>query len=162
MEYGGGEGSHPESSHHVAQLADGGIGHHPFDVVHYQAHGGRHEGGKRSDQGYHGHGLRGVLEQGEEPAHQEHPGRHHCRGMDQGADRRWTLHRIGQPGVQGKLAGLANGAGEDAQGHPGQRRTSQDTQAVRFRPPHRQPDVRDVQGVQSGRCELIRLGKKGK
>ena len=47
------EGPNAQTGHHVAQLADGRVGHHAFDVVHHQAHGGRHEGGERANQGHH-------------------------------------------------------------------------------------------------------------
>ena len=47
-------------------------------------------------------------------------GRDHRRGVDQGADRRRALHGVRQPHVQRELRRLARGAGEDAEGEPGQ------------------------------------------
>ena len=118
------EGPQAQSRHHVAQLAHRGIGHDPLDVVHHQAHGGRKEGGEAADQCHHSQDVLGRLKHRVEPGHQEHPGRHHSRGMDQGADRSRTLHRVGQPRMQRKLAGLSHSAGEDPQGQPGQPHTA--------------------------------------
>ncbi len=59
------------------------------------------------------------LEQREKAAHQEDPSRHHSGGVDQGADRSRSLHRVRQPGMQRKLARFPGGAGKDSQSHPG-------------------------------------------
>ncbi len=57
-----------------------------------------------------------------QPRHHEHAGGHHRRGVDQRGNRRRTLHRIGQPGVQRHLRRLAHRPHEEEQADHGQRR----------------------------------------
>ena len=46
-----------QTQHHVAELADGGVGQHALDIVHDQAHGGGEDGGKAADDGDDREGL---------------------------------------------------------------------------------------------------------
>ena len=51
-----------QAQHHIADLADGGIGQHAFDVVGGQPHRGGKDSRKAADNGYHGDGIQGVDE----------------------------------------------------------------------------------------------------
>ena len=97
-----------------------------------------------------------LLENGEEPRHQEDARRHHGRGMNQRADRRGPFHGVGQPGVQRELPRFADRSGEDSQGHPGQRGASQHGGTGRHWL-RRLPDVWNVEGVESDSGEVVCL-----
>ncbi len=45
----------------------------------------------------------------------------HGGGVDEGAHGRRAGHGVGQPGLEGELRGLADGAGQDQEGDDGQR-----------------------------------------
>ena len=53
-----GDAPHPQPQHHVAELADGGVGQHALDIGHHQPHGGGEDGGEAADDGHRGQGLR--------------------------------------------------------------------------------------------------------
>ena len=157
MEKGGVVRAHAKGCHHVAQLADRGIGHYALDVVCRQAHGRGEYGGKRPNQRDDHHGRLRFREDREESSHQEHAGRNHRGGMDQRADGRRALHGVGEPGVQGELAALADRAGKQAQAQPQERSSGHDARAAGSDRSRRLPDVRDVQGVQSMGGEIVRM-----
>ncbi len=110
-----GVGADGDAHDHVADLGHRGVGDHALDV-------GLHERDRARDQEGEGADHRaGVLRGGgefEERVHardQVHARRHHRRGVDQRGDGRGTLHRVGQPRVQGDLRGLGGGADEQQQ-----------------------------------------------
>ena len=49
VEYSRRKSSGTQGHHHESQLANGGIGEHPFEIVHHQCHGPGHEGGDDAD-----------------------------------------------------------------------------------------------------------------
>ena len=150
---------HPQSRHHISQLADRGIGHHPLYIVHHQAQGGGHKSGEPANQRHHGQGFPAFLKQGIETGDQKDAGRHHRSGMNQGAYRRRPFHRVRQPGMQGELPRFAGGSGKNAQGYPGQSGSPQNGPAGR-QGLRRLPKVRDVQGIQPGRRKPVGLKKQ--
>ena len=97
---------------HVAELGQRGIRDHALDVVLDKRDQGHEKGGDPAD---HEHererGLR-KLEKRRHPRHHEDARRHHGCGVDQGRNRRGTLHRVGQPHVEGKLRRLSHRADE--------------------------------------------------
>ena len=128
-----------QGQHHVAQLADGGVGQHPLDVVLHQGDAWRQTGGDAADVGDWS-GPRGRRNSGVSPGHQVDAGRHHGRRVDQGGDRRGTGHGVGQPDVQGELRRLAHGARKEQH-----RRGRQDG-------PADCPDAIASASRQTGRC----------
>ena len=80
--------------------------------------GGGHDGGEGPDIGDHQEG--GFVEHREEPCDQIDPGRDHRGGVDQGADRSRTLHRVGKPDVKRELGRLADRSAEEAETHEGE------------------------------------------
>ena len=134
-------------------MANGGIGHHPLNIVHYQAQSGGKKGGEPAHQRYNGHCFPCFLEQGIETGYQEYPRGYHGSRVNQGANRRWALHCVGQPGVEGELAGLAGGPGKYTQGYPGQCRTAKDGSAG-CQGLGRLPNVGNVQRIEAGRRKL--------
>ena len=121
MEDAGHEASHPQPHHHVAQLADGGEGQDPLDVVLSHRDGGGEDSGETPDVGHHHQALRGLhgLEDREHPSHQVDASGHHGRGVNQRRDRRGSFHRIGKPHVQGELSRLTHRPAEDQKPHGG-------------------------------------------
>ncbi len=111
------EHRHPERAHaagqeHVAELADRRVGQDLLDVGLDEGHGGPQERGGGTDDRHHPHGRLGhVVERGQ-ARHQVDAGGDHGGGVDQGGDRGRTLHRIGQPDVEGDLGALAAGSHE--------------------------------------------------
>ena len=104
--------------HHVAELADRGVGHHPLDVRGHDPHRRPHD---RRDGPYRGDGVEGIVrggEHGEQPRHQVNARRDHRRGVDQRRDRRRALHRVRQPHVQRELRRLPRRPREDPQREP--------------------------------------------
>ena len=98
---------------HVAELRQGRVGQNAFDVVLLDGHQRRHQrcycADPRDDEQ-----CRRV-EDKKDAAEHVHTGGHHCRRVNQRADRRGAFHRVRQPDVQGELRGLANRAAEDQQ-----------------------------------------------
>ena len=127
----GPESADAASHHHVAQLADRGVGQHPLDVVLGQRDGGGEDGGEGADTGHNGHGGRSQHEQHVRAGHHVYPGGDHGGGVNQGADRRGSFHGVRQPDVQRKLRGLSYSPDKEQQGHRHQRRVSHGKAAVR-------------------------------
>ena len=48
-----GDSARRQAQHHVAKLADGGVGQHTLDIVHHQSHAGGENGGESADDGDH-------------------------------------------------------------------------------------------------------------
>src|SRR3990170_1151802 len=97
MEYAGRVGAHAHGRKHVAELAHGGVGQDPLDVVLHKADGGRKTGGKYADYGHgltHGrdHGIYGAVS-----GHHVYAGGDHRGGVYEGGDRCRALHGVGQP-----------------------------------------------------------------
>ena len=113
-----GQGAAAQGDKHQAQLADRAVGQHRLEIPLDTGDGGGQQAGDAPGPGHHGEGLMGEQRIG--PGHQEHPRRHHGRGVDDGGGRGRALHRIWQPRVQGKLGALAHRTAEHAQGCQGQ------------------------------------------
>ena len=99
-------GAGTQRGNHEAKLGDRRISQHALDIP--LRYGNEREEGGKSDHGHKLHGTRrsltGYEEEREHTHDQEHTGRDHCGGMDDGADWGRAFHRIGQPHVQGELA----------------------------------------------------------
>src|SRR6516162_6359097 len=114
------KGAYAEGEKHEPQLTDRGIGQDFLDVGLRKSHGCGENSGEGADDGDDVHGRRGELIDG------VHAGDHidtrgdHRGGMDEGADGRGTLHRIGEPDVQGQLRGLAGCTNEEEQSDRGE------------------------------------------
>jgi hypothetical protein len=113
--------AHRQPAGHVGQLAHGGVGEHPLDVVLRQrGEGGAEHGDGREDAEHRETGRRRE-EGGVEPGDEIDAGGHHGRRVDERADRGRPGHRVGQPHVQRELGGLADHAAEQQQ-RPGRHR----------------------------------------
>ncbi len=109
----------PQRQHHQSQVADGGIGQNPLQVGGDQSDGGSPQSSDQAHDGHHHQGIPRCLEDGQGTGHQVYAGSHHGSGVDQGANRRWTFHGVGQPDVEGELGGLARGSQEYQDGGGG-------------------------------------------
>ena len=108
---GGGQRPGPDPQHHVADLADGGIGQDPLQVTLGTGAGGGVEGREPSGNGNGGQGNGRRAYQREHAGQQVDPGRDHGGGVDLGRDRRGTGHGVRQPDRQrqlGRFAGRAD------------------------------------------------------
>ena len=92
---------HAQGQHHVAELADGGIGQHPLNVGGHQRDGRGDEQRDRSDVGNDQEHIGG--EHGIEPPHEIDTRCHHRGRMHQRRNRGWPLHGIRQPDKQREL-----------------------------------------------------------
>ena len=110
-------GADPEGEEHVADLADGGVGEHAFDVGLDQRAASREQQGRRTDDGDDGHGERRQHEDHVGAGDEIDTGGDHGRGVDQGADRGRAGHGVGQPGLERELGRLADSAAEKQQRH---------------------------------------------
>ena len=104
-----------EGKKHIAELADGGVGEHAFDIVLHQSNRGGEKCRDRADNRDDRHRLRRHLIN--EIASRDHirTGRDHRRRVDQSANRRRPFHRIGQPGVKRNLCGFSGSSNEQSQ-----------------------------------------------
>ena len=98
---------------HEAELRDGGIRQHTLDVGLDQADRGRKQRGGGADHADQQQCVRRHVVDRMVPHHHIDAGGHHGGRMDQRADRCRAFHGIRQPGVQGKLRGLADGADQE-------------------------------------------------
>ena len=113
MEHGRFVRGEPNSRDHVTELRDRGIGEDSLDVRLLRR---EQRAKKRSDRsGPRDNEQRCLrrLNQKRHPNEQINSSRDHRRGVNQGRDRRWTLHRVGQPNMQRELRGFADRAAED-------------------------------------------------
>jgi len=107
-----------EGQEHVADLADCGVGEDPFDVrLRERASRGKKQGGG-TDDSYEPLDERGQLEDDVHPGDEINPGRYHGRRVNEGGDRRGAGHGIGEPRLERKLGGLADGSPEKQEGRP--------------------------------------------
>ncbi len=91
-----------QGQHHVAQLADGRIGQHAFDV---SGGDGDRGGDEERDRAHDGDDQQDLGREDRVTAADEVNARgDHRGGVDQGADGRGAFHGVGQPDVQGELA----------------------------------------------------------
>ena len=100
MENGGNVAADTNGKEHVPQLADRRISEHAFDVVLRRGDRRREQRRERAHPGDDGHDRGRKLEQRMHSDHEVHPGGDHGGGVDQGRDRRGTLHGIGQPHIE--------------------------------------------------------------
>ena len=115
VEDAGRHGARTHTDEHVAELRDGGVREDPFDVPLLE----RDRRGEQRRQGAHAghHRPRDGREREEDVAarHEVDARRHHGGGVDQRRDGRGSLHRIGEPRVEGDLGRLAGAAEEEEQ-----------------------------------------------
>ena len=107
---------HAHAQEHVTQLADGRIGQDLLDIVLAESDGGRIDRGGHTDDGHDRHGDGRHAVEHIAPGDHIDPGRHHGGCMDQGADRRGTLHGIRKPDVEGNLCRFPRGAHKEQEG----------------------------------------------
>ena len=104
-----------ERQHHVAELTDGGIRHHAFEVGLNEGDAGGKQCRNCADPGNHFAGVARGLEDREESCDEVHAGGDHGGRVDERGDRRRTFHRVRKPYVQRELGRLTRSTGEDAQ-----------------------------------------------
>ena len=118
MEDRGGEaeqGAGAKAREHVAQLADRGVGEHPFEIVLDRPDEGGHQRRRGPDDRHHRERPGAGGKKRCRSRDQVDARCHHRRRMNQGAGRRGALHRIGQPDVQRQLRALAAGRQQEEQ-----------------------------------------------
>ena len=113
-----------EAREHVAELADRGVGEHPFEVVLHGANQRRDQGRRRSHDRHQRQGAGAGDEQRCRAGDEVDARRHHRGGVDQGAGRRGAFHGVGQPDVQRELGALATGGEQEQQADRGADRTA--------------------------------------
>ena len=99
----------PQPQKHVAQLADRRVGQDAFQVGLRQRNQRGQQGREPADAGHDELGVGRGNEQRRTAGHHVDARRDHRGRVDQGADRRGTFHRVGQPDVQRELGTLAAG-----------------------------------------------------
>ena len=112
MEHRGGIHTHARSHKHIAQLRTGRIGYHALDIGLDQTHRRGKQCRRRPDEGHKHHRLWGKFHQRRHADDKKYPGRHHCRGVDQGRNWCRAFHRVRQPCVQKQLRRFAHGTHE--------------------------------------------------
>ena len=121
VEHADGDAAEAEASHHVAELGDGGVGEDALDVVLRDGDEGGKDRGGCADPGDDGEGgggsagERAGLHERIDAGDEVNAGCDHGGGMNERGDGRGAFHGVGEPDVEGKLAALAGGAGEDEQ-----------------------------------------------
>ncbi len=112
-------GRDPGGEKHIPELAHGGIGQHPFDIVLSNRNGCRKQCGRRANDSNHFQGYRRHGKQEVQAGDHVHPRSDHRGGMDQCTDRCRALHGVREPHVKGDLGGLSRGANKQKQGCEG-------------------------------------------
>ena len=105
---------------HIAELGDGGVGQHAFDVRLHHADGGREQGRGGADDCDHAQGERRAVKEHVRAHDHVDAGGHHGGGMDQGGDRCGAFHRVRQPDVKRNLRRLAGSAEHQQQRNGGE------------------------------------------
>ena len=112
MEDGPGPCAHRQAHDHVAELADGGIRQHFFDVRLYECQECRHHQRDGAHPGPQVHTAHLDAEPGPEhpieAGHQVHPGHHHGGGVDERRGGCGAGHGVRQPCVQRELGAFAH------------------------------------------------------
>ena len=122
MEHGHGVGRRAQRHGHIAELRQGGIGHHALDVVLNCAEKAHKQRGNRADdhddaQG----GAAQFVNRRHARHHKQTGGNHGCR-VNQRGNRRRAFHRVGQPHVQRELGGFTHRADKQQQAGYGNQR----------------------------------------
>ena len=108
MEHRHGISRRTQSHSHIAQLRQGGIRNHTFDVVLNYAQETHKQGSNRTD--YHDDRQRSaahLINRRHTRYHEQTGGNHGC-GMNQCRNRGRAFHRIRQPNVQRELCGFTH------------------------------------------------------
>ena len=112
-------GDEADGHDHVAELGERGVGEHAFDVVLLDGHQRGDQRGDAAGPGDDGAGLEGFEDfESERELHAEehvNAGGDHGGGVDERGNGSGAFHGIGQPDVERKLGGLADGTAEDAE-----------------------------------------------
>ena len=114
-------GADRDAHDHVADLAHRRVGDRPLQVGLGDRDRPRHQQRRQADEG--GDVGRGRRQHEEDvgAGDQVDAGGHHRRRVDQRGDRGRALHRVGQPGVEGQLRRLGEGADQQQQADRGHR-----------------------------------------
>ena len=122
-----------EQHHQQAQLADGGIGKDAFQIMPEQRHA-RAEHHRDQPDAADDHGVQFRPRQHRpQPRQQEHPGLHHRRRMQIGADRSGRGHRVRQPEMERELRRLGKAANQNqAKDHRIKRRGAHRIAALQY------------------------------
>jgi hypothetical protein len=107
---------------HIAELTDGRIRQHAFDIVLDQADAGGENRRQTTDNRDEFGGDWRQLVQNVTADHHIHPGRDHGRRVDEGTHRCRTFHSIWQPDVERDLGRFPHGPDEQAEGDGGEDR----------------------------------------
>ena len=116
------ESAEAEAEHHVAYLADRGVGEYLLEFHGDEGLARREEAGERPDEGDRDEvplGLRDVEEPSPDVEDRGHPGDQvdprldHRGSVDEGGDRGRPSHGLGQPLVEWELGGFADGTAEE-------------------------------------------------
>ena len=110
---------------HEAELRDGGICQHTFDIVLCDRNRRGEYRRERADECHDGHRRWVKADEREHADDRVHTRRHHRRGMDHGADGRRTFHRVWQPDMQRELCRFTNCTDEEQQADQAQRQKNQ-------------------------------------
>ncbi len=108
-------GADGDAHDHVADLRHRRVGDHALDVRLGEADRAGDQERERADHGADVLGGGGAFEQRVHARDQVDAGGDHRRGVDQRADRRRALHRVGQPRVKRDLRRLGEGADQQQQ-----------------------------------------------
>jgi len=100
------------------------------------------------------HGNRGELIDGAHATDHVDAGGDHGGSVDERADGRWTLHRIGQPDVERNLSRFSSGACEKKQSDGGENWRAVDELVLRDHAGERLQNARESGGIgETLRCE---------
>ena len=109
-------GTRPKAEHHVAELTHRRVGEHLLDVVLNESEQCRDDDRDAADDGNEAQAAIGDVETFPEhrvdTSHQEDSGDDHGRRVKQRRDRGGAGHGVGQPCVERKLTGFADGRNE--------------------------------------------------